>query len=84
MAKLVGCYAAGHAPNIARIWDTMEAETRSWIDENFGELGKRVRAARPDVLVIHSTDHWCNFFLNNIPAFCIGIGDEFNACGYQL
>ena len=76
MAKLVGCYAAGHAPNIARTWETMKPEDRTWLNENFGELAKRVKAARPDVLVVHSTDHWCNFFLNNIPAFCIGIGDQ--------
>jgi aromatic ring-opening dioxygenase catalytic subunit (LigB family) len=76
MAKLVGCYAAGHAPNIARTWDTMDPVERAWLDDKFGELAKRVKAARPDVLIVHSTDHWCNFFLNNIPAFCIGIGDE--------
>ena len=28
------------------------------------------------MLVIVSPDHWCNFFLNNFPAFCVGIGDE--------
>ena len=55
MAKLVGCYAAGHAPNIARTWETMDQKDRAWIDEKFGELGVRVKAARPDVLIVHST-----------------------------
>ena len=29
-----------------------------------------------DVLVVVSPDHWVNFFINNLPAICIGIGDE--------
>ena len=76
MAKLVGCFAAGHAPNIARTWETMDKDERTWLDEKFGDFARRVKAVEPDVLIIHSTDHWSNFFLDNIPAFCIGIADE--------
>tara|TARA_Y100000588_G_scaffold230776_1_gene244532 strand:+ start:288 stop:1121 length:834 start_codon:yes stop_codon:yes gene_type:complete len=76
MAKLVGCFAASHAPNIARSWDTLTPETRAWLSTRYGEMGKRLKALEPDVLIIHSNDHWINFFLDNIPAFLIGIGDE--------
>ena len=76
MAKLVGSFAAGHAPNIAREWENMKAESRDWLQSRFDELSRRLKILNADVLVIHSTDHWVNFFLDNIPAFCIGIGDE--------
>ncbi len=76
MAKLVGSLASGHAPNIARDHETMSAETRAWLDRGFAELGERFRALAPDVVVVHSTDHWANFFIDNMPAFCVGIGDE--------
>ena len=76
MAKVVGSFAASHAPNIARAWNELKDETRAWLTEHYGELGRRVKALDPDVLVVHSNDHWINFFLNNIPTFCIGIGDE--------
>ena len=76
MAKLVGSFAASHAPNIARSWDTMKDETREWLTTRYDELGKRVKALEPDVLVIHSNDHWINFFLENMPAFLIGVGEE--------
>ena len=76
MAKLVGSFAAGHAPNIAREWEKMKAESRDWLQSRFDELSRRLKVLNADVLVIHSTDHWVNFFLDNIPAFCIGIGDE--------
>lgn len=76
MAKLVGSFAAGHAPNIARSWDTMKPESRGWLTQHYHEMGRRLSALEPDVLVIHSTDHWVNFFLDNMPAFCVGIGEE--------
>ena len=76
MAKLVGSFAAGHAPNVARLWDSMAAESREWLTTHYDEMGRRLKALEPDVLIIHSTDHWVNFFLDNIPAFCVGIGAE--------
>ena len=76
MAELVGAFAASHGPLIARDWDTMSRATRARLTEFFDELGRRLRAARPDVLIVVSPDHWTNFFLDNLPAFCIGIGAE--------
>ncbi|MEX2455091.1 MAG: hypothetical protein WD470_10325 [Rhodospirillaceae bacterium] len=76
MAKVVGSFAASHAPNIARAWNDLKDETRDWLTTRYGELGRRVKALEPDVLVVHSNDHWINFFLDNIPTFCIGVGDE--------
>ena len=76
MAKIVGAFAASHGPNIAREWDSLKPDTREWIQTRFDDMGARIKALEPDVLVIHCTDHWVNFFLDNIPAFCIGIGEE--------
>ena len=76
MAKLVGIFAASHGPIIARDWDTMARDHRDKLTAAFDEIGRRLRACRPDVLVVVSPDHWVNFFINNLPAICIGIGDE--------
>jgi aromatic ring-opening dioxygenase catalytic subunit (LigB family) len=76
MASLVGVYAASHGPMIAREWDSLTPPTRASVEEGFGQVGKRMMASRPDVLVIVSPDHWVNFFLNNFPAFCVGVGAE--------
>ena len=40
----------------------------------YQELGRRLAAGKPDVLVVVSPDHWSNFFLDNYPAVCIGVG----------
>ena len=41
------------------------------------ELGSMVLAARPDVIVYPTTDHFSNFFSNNLPAFCIGRAESY-------
>ncbi len=76
MAELVGIFAASHGPMIAREWEHLSPDVRGRIERGFDETGRRLKASRPDILVIVSPDHWCNFFLNNLPAFCIGIGEE--------
>ena len=76
MASLVGVFAASHGPIIARDWDKMPDAHRNKLKAGFDEIGRRLTACRPDLLVVVSPDHWVNFFINNLPAVCIGIGDE--------
>ena len=76
MARLVGVFAASHGPIIARDWETLPDGQRQRLAAGFDEIGRRLRACRPDLLVVVSPDHWVNFFISNLPAVCIGIGDE--------
>jgi aromatic ring-opening dioxygenase catalytic subunit (LigB family) len=75
MASLVGVFAASHGPLIARDWQTMPEARREHFRSNFGEMGRRFEAARPDVLIVIAPDHWSNFFLDNLPNVCIGVGE---------
>lgn len=75
MSEFVGAFAASHAPLVARIWDKFEAPTREWLDTVYRELGRRIQAARPDTLIVVAPDHWVNFFINNLPNLCIGVGE---------
>ncbi len=75
MAELVGIHAASHGPLIVRNWDVLPAATQTTLTAAFGELGRRINAARADVLIVVSPDHWVNFFLDNLPAICIGVGE---------
>jgi aromatic ring-opening dioxygenase catalytic subunit (LigB family) len=76
MAELVGAFAASHGPLIARDWEKLSPRVRDWLTASFDELGRRLKATRPDVLVIVAPDHWTNFFIENLPTVCIGIGPE--------
>jgi aromatic ring-opening dioxygenase catalytic subunit (LigB family) len=75
MASLVGAFAASHGPLIVREWDAVPENEKSRLEAAFEELGRRLTAAKPDVLVVVSPDHWSNFFLDNIPTVCIGVGE---------
>jgi len=75
MASLVGAFAASHGPLIVREWQRVPAEQKTRMAAAYRELGKRLTAAKPDVLIVVSPDHWSNFFLDNYPAVCIGVGE---------
>ena len=76
MAELVGCFAASHGPLLVREWDRIPPDQKARLQAAYAELGKRVSLARPDVIVEIAPDHWSNFFLDNYPAVCIGVGVE--------
>ena len=75
MASLVGAFAASHGPLIVREWDNVPTEQKTRMTAGFRELGRRVMAAAADVMIVVSPDHWSNFFLDNYPALCIGVGE---------
>lgn len=76
MAELVGVFAASHAPLVAREWDNFTPALRTALAGAYDKIGSPLRALSPDVVVEIATDHWVNFFLNNLPAVCIGVGPE--------
>src|ERR1041385_5764604 len=75
MASLVGAFAASHRTPLIREWERVPAEQKQGMSAAYKELGRRLTAAKPDVLVVVSPDHWSNFFLDNYPAVCIGVGE---------
>jgi 2,3-dihydroxyphenylpropionate 1,2-dioxygenase len=40
-------------------------------------MGERLAQARPDALVVVSAEHFANFFMSNMPAFAVGMADEY-------
>lgn len=78
MARLVGVFAASHAPLMAREWEIVEAARREAVAAAFLQIGQHLTAARADVLIMISPDHWVNFFIDNLPSVCIGVGEAWN------
>src|ERR671928_481670 len=75
MASLVGAFAASHGPLIIREWEAVPAAQKERMTAGFRELGRRMSAAKPDVIIAVSPDHWSNFFLDNVPSICVGVGE---------
>src|SRR5262245_49251201 len=76
MAQVVGIFAASNGPLIARDWARLPAALKGRLSTAYGKLGRRIAAAEVDVIIGLAPDHWTNFFLDNLPALCIGVGDE--------
>jgi aromatic ring-opening dioxygenase catalytic subunit (LigB family) len=70
--------AASHAPGMTA-WT--EAAPKEQADRFLGcyrKLGEMLAASKPDALVAITVEHWANFFLNHMPAFCIGWADHYD------
>lgn len=40
-------------------------------------MREALQASRPDALLVIAAEHFANFFMNNMPAYCIGMGEEY-------
>jgi hypothetical protein len=76
VASLVAAGAASHAPLITGAPETADAGQRERIYAAMERLRQDLERARPDVLVVCSNEHFTNFFLDNFPPFCIGVGER--------
>jgi aromatic ring-opening dioxygenase catalytic subunit (LigB family) len=81
MAKLVGVFAASHAPLIVRNWQGVTPVNQTALTEALTEMGRRMNAAKPDVIIEIAPDHWVNFFINNLPSILVGVGEEHEGPG---
>ena len=43
----------------------------------FNEMRERLELANPDALVVVAAEHFANFFMNNMPAFAIGMANNY-------
>lgn len=75
---LVFTAAANHAPGITARREAATERQREIFFGAYRKLQQELAAARLDALVIVSAEHFSNFFLNNMPAFCVGL-----AAGYH-
>jgi aromatic ring-opening dioxygenase catalytic subunit (LigB family) len=74
MAEIVAAFGVPHTPNFPALVAKQGPDCRT--ARLFAEIASRLAAARPDVLVIYTDDHFNTFFLDNFPIFAIGVADE--------
>lgn len=76
MAELVAAVAASHAPFITAGPELAEAGQRERVHAAMADLRAELERVRADVLIVCSNEHFTNFFLDNFPPFCIGVGER--------
>jgi aromatic ring-opening dioxygenase catalytic subunit (LigB family) len=77
MGDIVFAAAVSHAPQMTGYAELAEQSRKERFHAAMREVGKRLNAARPDVLVAVSSDHFSNLSHRSMPAFCIGVADSY-------
>jgi aromatic ring-opening dioxygenase catalytic subunit (LigB family) len=75
---LVYAGVSSHAPGItgrAQMADRSDAEE---FFTTYRAMGQQLLAARPDALIVLAAEHFANFFMNNMPAFAVGMADSYD------
>jgi Catalytic LigB subunit of aromatic ring-opening dioxygenase len=74
MAEIVAAVGVPHTPNFPALVAKQGPDCPT--ARLYAEVAKHLHAAKPDVLVIYTDDHFNTFFLDNFPIFAIGVADE--------
>jgi 2,3-dihydroxyphenylpropionate 1,2-dioxygenase len=76
--SLVYAGVLSHAPGITGRADLVKNTEKR--DEFYAALDKQrqeIEAAGTEALIVIAAEHFANFFMNNMPAYCIGIGSRY-------
>lgn len=76
--SLVFAGVCSHAPGITGRADRADPTARNNLYRAFDEMRQRLEATQPDVLVVIAAEHFANFFMNNMPAYAMGMADEYS------
>lgn len=78
MAEVVAGIAASHVPFMAMHpqFELAEEEQRNRVVAGMNEARNIMAQARPDAIVIFSTDHFDRCFYDNLPPFLVGVGEH--------
>lgn len=79
MADIVSIMACSHTPVMLNFPDAVPQPEREEIFGHSHRLGQAIATAKPQALVVVCDDHVHNFFLNNLPAFCIGAAPTYKS-----
>ncbi len=75
--SLVFAGVCSHGPGITGRADQADPKARAEFYAAYDRMRQALHAARPDALIVVAAEHFANFFMNNMPAYCMGIGEEY-------
>ena len=75
--SLVFAGVCSHAPGITGRAHLADPTLKDAFHAEFRALGESLAAAKPDALIIIAAEHFANFFMNNMPAYAIGMADHY-------
>ncbi len=75
--SLVFAGVSSHAPGITGRAAMADPALREPFYAAYRRMGEAIAAARADAVIIMAAEHFANFFMNNMPAYAIGMADHY-------
>ena len=69
--------AASHAPGITAWTEAAPPDQKNRFFAAYERLRNELEHSGTEVLILLTSEHWANFFLDHISAFCVGRGEYF-------
>ncbi len=76
--SLVFAGVCSHAPGITGRAGRADPAVRDAFYSKLGEMRERIEATRPEAIIVVAAEHFANFFMDNMPAYCIGMGEFYS------
>jgi aromatic ring-opening dioxygenase catalytic subunit (LigB family) len=76
--SLVFSGVCSHAPGITGRSERADPALREPFFASFGKMRDALKATRPDALIVVAAEHFANFFMNNMPAYAMGMSDSYD------
>ena len=75
--SLVFAGICSHGPGITGRAHLAEPELKDTFHAKYEAMGAALAEARPDALIVIAAEHFANFFMDNMPAYAIGMADRY-------
>lgn len=76
MGDVVVGAGTSHAPTIPFLSQRGDREQASRFYAGLETIQEAFEKAKPDVVIVMSNDHWNTFYVDNLPAICVGLANE--------
>lgn len=77
--SLVFAGVCSHAPGITGRAHLAEPAARDAFYAGMAQMRAELEATQPDAVIVMAAEHFANFFMNNMPAFAMGMGKRYDA-----
>lgn len=75
--SLVFAGVCSHAPGITGRKHMAEPDDADTLYAAMDDMREAMEATRPDALIVIAAEHFANFFMDNMPAYCMGMAEEY-------
>jgi aromatic ring-opening dioxygenase catalytic subunit (LigB family) len=75
--SLVFAGVCSHAPGITGRKERADPVVRDAFYAGFDRMREALEASKPDALIVIGAEHFANFFMNNMPSLCVGMGEVY-------